>query len=73
MELDIKRKLIDQRLIPLDKSWHIRLGVLDLINDYEDTIAFLDENYEELNDDLKALYWASLDWKAKRPVNVSES
>lgn len=67
-----EKDLLRKGYIPLDKSWIIRMGVLDLVNGYDDTINFLYERYEELGDDLKALYHASLQWK-KGVVDVGES
>lgn len=64
--------LIEKGYIPLDKSLHIRFGVLDLLHGYDDTINFLKKK-EGLSGDLNALYQASLDWKAGRTVDVDES
>ncbi len=64
--------LIKKGYIPLDKSWIIRIGVLDLLNDYDTTTKFL-EKQKELSDDLKALYNASLVWKSEILIDVRES
>ena len=40
--------------IPLDKSWIIRMGVLDIIQGYDDITSFLDSQ-DNLGGDLKAL------------------
>lgn len=64
--------LIKRGYIPLDKSWIIRMGVLDLLNGYEDSIQFIKEQ-EQLGDDLKALYKASLAWKSDGPIDVGKS
>jgi len=64
--------LIKQGYIPLDKSWTIRMGVLDLLNGYKDTIRFL-EQQKELSDDLQALFRASIAWKSEKPIDVGES
>jgi len=64
--------LIKQGYIPLDKSWIIRMGVLDLLNGYEDTIQFIKQQ-EQLSDDLKTLYRASIAWKSDGPIDVGES
>ncbi len=64
--------LIEKGCIPLDKSLHIRFGVKDLIDGYDDTVNFLKKK-DKMSDDLKALYQASLDWKAGRTVDVGES
>lgn len=61
------------RFIPLDKSWTIRMGVLDLLNGYDDTIRFL-KAQNELNQDSHALLNASQDWRSgKIEVHVGES
>jgi hypothetical protein len=60
------------RFIPLDKSWIIRMGVLDLIHHKKDTIVFLQQQ-RDLPQDLKSLLQASLDWEADRMVYVGES
>ena len=62
---------IDQ-YIPLDKSWIIRMGVLDLLHDHNDIIKFLDSQ-EDLSSDLKALRRAYDDWNSGGPVHVGES
>ena len=59
------------RYIPLDKSWIIRLGVLDLVNGYNDCIKFLEKN--ELSEDLQALYRASIQWNSGGAIDVGES
>ncbi len=65
--------LADQGYIPLDKSWMNRMGVLDLLHSYNDTLWFL-ENQKGLGKDLQALYQASKDWKAGIPqIHVGES
>ena len=68
-----KYNLIEQGYIPLDKSWIIRMGVLDLFNEYDDSINYLKQYYEELSDDLKALYSASIQWKLGKSIDVGES
>ncbi|MBS3141136.1 hypothetical protein J4405_03255 [Candidatus Woesearchaeota archaeon] len=69
----MKNDLIKKDYIPLDKSWMIRIGVLDLINNYSDCINFLQQHYEKLSDDLKSLYHASIQWKENTPIDVGES
>jgi hypothetical protein len=64
--------LIEDGLIPFDKSWMIRLGVLDLLNGYDNMINFL-RNQRELGEDLEALLRASINWKECVPVDVGES
>ena len=68
----LKHYLIKQGYIPLDKSWIIRMGILDLLNGYDDTTQFI-KKQEQLSDDLKALYRASLAWKSDEPIDVGES
>jgi hypothetical protein len=68
----MKELLINKGYIPLDKSWIIRMGMLDLLNGYNDILNFL-ENQKELGEDLQALRSAIRDWKTNKPVNVSES
>jgi hypothetical protein len=60
------------RYIPLDKSWIIRMGILDLINNHSDTINFL-KNQDKLSDDLQALLQALIDWNSKQKIYVGES
>jgi len=60
------------KYIPLDKSWMIRVGVLDIINGYTDITAFL-ESQDSLSDDLKALYRVSENWNSNNPLDVGES
>ena len=64
-------KLIEQGYIPLDKSWIIRMGVLDLINGNDKAVKFL-EKQENLGDDLKALLRALKSWGGTE-VDVGES
>jgi hypothetical protein len=65
-------EIIDKKYIPLDKSWVIRMGILDLINGYDDICIFLDKQ-KNLGDDLLALQRASKIWKSNDPVDVGES
>jgi len=67
------QNLVEKEYIPLDKSWMIRMGVLDLVNNYKDSINYLEKNPEELNGDLKSLYQASLQWMSGEPITVGES
>lgn len=69
----MKNYLIEKGYIPLDKSWMMRIGVLDLINGYDDTINYLEWHEKELGDDLSALYKACLQWKQNQSINVGES
>lgn len=50
------------------------MGVLDLVSGYRDSIDYLERHQEELNDDLKSLYQASIRWRAGEPmIDVGES
>lgn len=64
--------LVEKGYVPLDKSWTIRMGVLDLFNGYDDTVHFLEQE-ALLSDDLKALYGAVLSWDGNGPIDVGES
>jgi len=64
--------LEQQGYIPLDKSWTIRLGVLDLIHGCDDCVKFLDQQ-ENLGDDLQALKRCVIAWKENKPLDVGES
>lgn len=64
-------RLVENGYIPLDKSWIIRMGVLDLVHGCDDSVRFLKEQ-NELGEDLKALLRASLSWKTG-VVDVGES
>lgn len=71
-----KNDLIAQGYIPLDKSWHIRMGVLDLLTGMKDTIMFLEQfmKKRELSYDLESLYQSSVVWShGSRCVYVGES
>ena len=68
----MEHKLIEQEYIPLDKSWIIRMSVLDLLNGYDDAVRFL-EKQKSLSDDLKALHRALVAWKTDKSIDVGES
>jgi len=59
------------RYIPLDKSWIIRIGILDLLNDRNEVLHFLSRQ-EFLGDDLLVLQKVLNSWK-ERKINVGES
>ena len=69
----MRQDLIEKGYIPLDKSWMIRMGVLDLVNGYRDSVNYLEQHQEELNGDLNSLYQALLQWDSEDSVNVGES
>ncbi len=60
------------KLIPLDKSWIIRMGVLDLLYGHPDIALFLNTQ-TDLSDDLLALKRACNTWYTNNPTNVGES
>ena len=60
------------KLIPLDKSWLTRVGVLDIINGYIDIEKFID-NQKDANDDILAVRNASMAWRNNQQINVGES
>ncbi|MBI4143852.1 hypothetical protein HY486_01230 [Candidatus Woesearchaeota archaeon] len=61
-----------EAFIPWDKSWIIRMGMLDILNRYEDIIQFLDAQ-ENLSDDIKALKRIASGWKTEKELNTGES
>jgi hypothetical protein len=61
-----------EKFIPLDKSWIIRMGVLDLLNGREDIIDFL-KGQENLGGDLLALLRVAENWNSDDPLDVGES
>ncbi|MBU2640118.1 MAG: hypothetical protein KKG75_05450 [Nanoarchaeota archaeon] len=69
----MKDHLTGNDYIPLDKSWMIRMGVLDLVHGYNDSIRYLEPKLEELGGDLRSLYYASLQWKNGDLVDVGEA
>ena len=69
----MSQDLIDKGYIPFDKSWMIRMGILDLLDGYDDSIRFLESHYDELSDDLKSLHRASIQWGGQRTIDVGES
>ena len=64
--------VVDKKYIPLDKSWIIRMGILDIVNGYDDIQKFL-ATQENLGDDLLALKKASERWKFDKDIDVGES
>lgn len=61
-----------ESFIPLDKSWIIRMGVLDLLNGRKDIDDFLNKQ-KNLGGDLLALKKAVESWGTDKPVDVGES
>lgn len=68
----MKKILVDKKFIPLDKSWIIRMGMLDMLNGKDDILDFL-HGQEELSDDLQALGRAVADWQTEKKIDVGES
>ncbi|MBF8249870.1 MAG: hypothetical protein HW400_471 [Candidatus Levybacteria bacterium] len=65
-----------EEYIPLDKSWIIRMGVLDLLFGDENRKAYLKTflgNQKDLGGDLLALKGVSETWDTNEPVDVGES
>jgi len=60
------------KYLPLEKSWIIRMGLLDLLNNGSQIKTFLDTQ-ENLGSDLLALKRVVQDWGSDRPLNVGES
>ncbi|MES2471097.1 MAG: hypothetical protein V4526_02620 [Patescibacteria group bacterium] len=63
---------MEAKYTPLDKSWIIRMGILDIAHGYSDIINFLNAQ-ENLGDDLIALKRAALAWDKNEPIDVGES
>lgn len=60
------------KYIPLDKSWIIRMAILDLVNNQrERALSILDGL--ELGEDLIALKRALLSWESSKVVDIGES
>lgn len=74
MSLLQKNELIEKGYIPLDKSWIIRMGMLDFFNGYRDIFTFLKKHRKDLPDDLLSLERALAAWKSgKGTIPVGES
>jgi hypothetical protein len=71
--MEMKEKLIKSGYIPLDKSWMIRMGVLDLVHGKKDCTEYLRRNQWKLNEDLKSLQRACLEWRIGTTIDVGES
>lgn len=63
-DMVLEGRLARKGYVGLDKSWTIRMGVLDAINGYPDIVTKLNDfhNRGALNEDLRSLYSASLAW-----------
>lgn len=62
-----------QKLIPLDKAWMIRMGMLDLAAGQTGVRGYLEEHKAELGDDLHALLGILEQWGSGEPLDVGES
>lgn len=62
-----------ESLIPLDKAWLIRMGLLDLAAGKTEVGDYLREHKSELGDDLKALLRVLEQWGSDTPLDVGES
>lgn len=70
--MDDKYKFVEKGLIPLDKSWMIRMGLLDSINGKDDIIRFMEE-WQDQGEDLQALYRVTRGWNSGKALDVGES
>jgi len=70
--MELQDYLVKHGYIPLDKSWIIRMGILDLINSKKDISRFLDQQ-KSLGGDLKALKRVVDLWETDKPLEVGES
>jgi hypothetical protein len=61
------------RLIPLDKSWTIRHGVLDLLDGQGERTAAILDGVTPLSDDIAALRRVLDEWPHGLPLDVGES
>ncbi len=62
------------RYIPYDKSWVIRMGILDMLHGYDDITALLDRGDNlSLGTDLQALNRAIKQWREGDEIDVGES
>lgn len=66
----MKEELISKGFIPLDKSWIIRMGVLDMINNNKETLEFLNKQ-KNLGSDLLTL--RNILRKKNQEIDVGES
>ena len=61
-----------ERYIPYDKSWMIRMGLLDMMHGYDDINRLLDDE-RHLGTDLQALNRATKQWREGDEIDVGES
>lgn len=70
MTKDKMAKFLDY--IPIDKSWIMRMGILDIIWNYDGINKFL-EKQKDLGEDLVALKRVAEKWNSNEPLDVGES
>ncbi|MEI6731263.1 MAG: hypothetical protein WCK90_01140 [archaeon] len=70
--MSLAQEIIQKHLIPLDKSWMIRMGILDLIHDSPQCLNFLEQE-KNLGTDLQALKNVLKNWKTSDTIEVGES
>lgn len=68
-----RQPTIDSSHIPWDKSWIIRMGLLDLIHGRTQIAEFLQIEHANLSDDLLALERTLESWDNDQPIDVGES
>ena len=61
-----------EHFIPYDKSWMIRMGLLDMMHGYDDINRLLDDE-RHLGTDLQALNRATKQWREGDEIDVGES
>lgn len=62
-----------EKLLPLDKSWMIRMGMLDLQANSDQSRLYLREHKGKLGDDLLALLSILENWHSSGSLDVGES
>lgn len=55
-------------IIPYDKYWLFGLGILDMLNNYDDIYSFLELNTNNLTNDLYDFKLTFLDWYADKSI-----
>lgn len=60
-------------LVPIDKSWVIRMGVLDTLYGYAHVLKQLVPNMDALSTDIQALLVANTQWSRGEVIEVGES
>lgn len=69
----LEKKLLEENLIPLDKSYTIRVGYLYILNgEGGKVVDFLDKQ-ENLSEDLQTLYRVALSWNTESEIDIGES